>query len=145
MFEGKMSQHIYDLVHEITQNYYITITKTKQKRTCSYFMQYLLTAWITLNSSTPDNEVHGVNMGPTWVLSAPAGPHVGPLNLAIRDALGQLYNFPSAIEVNLKHMGKWKPHKSANNRDITMTKDSTTNCINFVIFYDTYCTQSCKK
>ena len=24
------------------------------------------------------------NMGPTWVLSAPAGPHVGPMNLALR-------------------------------------------------------------
>ena len=24
-------------------------------------------------------------MGPTWVLSAPDGPHVGPMNLAIRD------------------------------------------------------------
>ena len=26
-------------------------------------------------------------MGPTWVLSAPGGPHVGPMNLAIRDNL----------------------------------------------------------
>ena len=25
-------------------------------------------------------------MEPTWVLSAPDGPHVGPMNLAIRDA-----------------------------------------------------------
>ena len=24
-------------------------------------------------------------MGPTWVLSAPDGPHVGPMNLAVRD------------------------------------------------------------
>ena len=24
-------------------------------------------------------------MGPTWVLSAPDGPHVGPVNLAVRD------------------------------------------------------------
>ena len=24
-------------------------------------------------------------MGPTWVLSAPDGPHIGPINLAIRD------------------------------------------------------------
>ena len=28
--------------------------------------------------------VHGANMGPTWVLLAPDGPHVGPMNLAIR-------------------------------------------------------------
>ena len=32
----------------------------------------------------PDSKVHGANMGPTWVLSAPDGPHVSPMNLAIR-------------------------------------------------------------
>ena len=32
----------------------------------------------------PDSKVHGANMGPTWVLSAPDGPHVGPINLTIR-------------------------------------------------------------
>ena len=31
----------------------------------------------------PDSKVHGTNMGPTWVLSAPDGPHIGPMNLAI--------------------------------------------------------------
>ena len=35
----------------------------------------------------PDSKVHGDNMGPTWVLSAPDGPHVGPQNLAIRAVL----------------------------------------------------------
>ena len=33
----------------------------------------------------PDSKVHGTNMGPTWVLSAPDGPHVGPMNLAIKE------------------------------------------------------------
>ena len=33
-----------------------------------------------------DSKVRGANMGPTWVLSAPDGPHVGPMNLAIRGA-----------------------------------------------------------
>ena len=32
----------------------------------------------------PDGKVHGASMGPTWVLSAPDGPHVGPINLPIR-------------------------------------------------------------
>ena len=32
-----------------------------------------------------DSKVHGANMGLTWVLSAPDRPHVGPMNLAIRD------------------------------------------------------------
>ena len=36
----------------------------------------------------PDKKVHGANMGPTWVLSAPDGPHVGPMNLAIKANYG---------------------------------------------------------
>ena len=35
----------------------------------------------------PDSKVHRANMGPTWVLLAPDGPHVGPMNLAIRETL----------------------------------------------------------
>ena len=33
----------------------------------------------------PDSKVHGISMGPTWVLSAPRGPHVGSINIAIRE------------------------------------------------------------
>ena len=35
--------------------------------------------------SAYDSKVHGANMGPIWVLSAPDGPHVGPMNFAIWD------------------------------------------------------------
>ena len=35
----------------------------------------------------PDSKVHGANMGPTRVLLAPGGPHVGPMNLATRVVL----------------------------------------------------------
>ena len=38
-------------------------------------------------NAIPDNKVHGANMGPTGVLSAPDGPHVGLMNLAIGDAI----------------------------------------------------------
>ena len=31
----------------------------------------------------PDSKVHGANMEPTWVLSAPGGPHVCLMSLAI--------------------------------------------------------------
>ena len=31
-------------------------------------------------------------MGPTWVLSAPDGPHVGPMNLAIRATYERLHS-----------------------------------------------------
>ena len=41
----------------------------------------------TITDTFPDNKVHGANMGPTWVLSAPDGPHTGPMNLAIRDTM----------------------------------------------------------
>ena len=37
--------------------------------------------------SYPDSKVHETYMGPTWVLSAPGGHHVGPMNLAIRVTL----------------------------------------------------------
>ena len=42
----------------------------------------------------PDSKVHEANMGPSWVLSAPAGPHVGPMNLAIKDVKE---NIPSLL------------------------------------------------
>ena len=32
----------------------------------------------------PESKVHGANMGPSWVLSTPDGPHVSPMNLVIR-------------------------------------------------------------
>ena len=38
----------------------------------------------------PDSKVHRANMGPTWVLSAPDGPHVGSTNLAITDVIGYI-------------------------------------------------------
>ena len=50
--------------------------------------------------NNPDSKVHGVNMEPTWVLSAPGGPHVGLINLAIwvirlESALNT--NFPQSL------------------------------------------------
>ena len=44
------------------------------------FLRYQLLC----QSNRPDIKVHGANMGPPWVLSAPQGPHVGPMNLGIR-------------------------------------------------------------
>ena len=40
-----------------------------------------------MNWVIPDSKVHGANMGPTWVLSAPDGSRVSPMNLAIRRCL----------------------------------------------------------
>ena len=45
----------------------------------------LCQVWLWQDSGYyPGSKVHGANMGPIWVLSAPDGPHVGPMNLAIR-------------------------------------------------------------
>ena len=33
------------------------------------------------NEMSPESKVHGANMWPTWVLSAPDEPHVDPMNL----------------------------------------------------------------
>ena len=51
----------------------------------SYSTYILFNANIFTLINFPDSKVHGANMGPTWVLSAPDGPHVGTMNLAIRD------------------------------------------------------------
>ena len=42
---------------------------------------------VTIIGFIPDNKVHGASMGPTWVQSAPDGPHIGPMNIAIRDVI----------------------------------------------------------
>ena len=41
--------------------------------------------------SYPGSKVYGANMVPTWVLSAPDGPHVGPRNFAIGVVAFQKY------------------------------------------------------
>ena len=38
-----------------------------------------------ISKTTSDSKVHVAHVGPTWDLSAPGGPHVGPINFAIRD------------------------------------------------------------
>ena len=64
-----------------------------------YPLHYLLSQYTRLNvisrlvviihtQSFQDRKVHGANMGPTWVLSATDGTHVGPMNLALRVVYG---------------------------------------------------------
>ena len=56
---------------------------------CSIALSHLY-KFLSFLAVFTDSKVHGANMGPTWVLSAPDGPHVGPLNLAIRAATERL-------------------------------------------------------
>ena len=46
----------------------------------------------------PNSKVYGTNMGPIWVLSAPNGPHVGPMNFAIWDHL-QKYGLVNGADI----------------------------------------------
>ena len=45
-------------------------------------------------------------MGPTWVLSAPDGPHFGPMNLAIRDSY-VLASCPTPSPINVLERNRW--------------------------------------
>ena len=62
-------------------------------------MDYLL-----IRQHIPDSKVYGVNMGSTWVLPAPDGPHVGPMKLAIRD----VFQFKVCIKENALEYVVWK-------------------------------------
>ena len=49
-----------------------------------FVMQYTHENIECTDSNVPGIKVHGATMGPTRVLSAPDGPNVGPVNLAIK-------------------------------------------------------------
>ena len=74
-------------------------------------MHWYILEWQSTSSSNvwkqhPNSKVHGAHMGPTWVLSAPDGPHVGPMNLAIRAVHFYFYQvtcWPSLTLVPLVH------------------------------------------
>ena len=60
-----------------------------------YFMECTQYVWESskiarlskASDGIPDSKVHGANMGPIWGRQDPGGPHVGPINFAIWDAL----------------------------------------------------------
>ena len=66
--------------------------------------------------SDPESKFHGANRGPTGVLSVPDGPHVDPMNLAIRGGVQQLSTScditslavrPTDIERSMQTCRKW--------------------------------------
>ena len=64
---------------------------------CGHWLNYHITGGLSVNYGISHtyvleipylgNKVHGANMGPTWVLLAPDGPNLGPMNVAIGDNL----------------------------------------------------------
>ena len=78
-----------------------------------------LTLWclLTMGHSTviyPDSKVHGANIGLTRDLSAPDGPHVSPMNLAIRVGNGLL----SVVIIRLL---VWKVRNYLNQKNQTIS------------------------
>ena len=45
-----------------------------------------------------DSKVHGSNMGLTWVMSAPDGPHVGPMDLTIMVSYTSMQYVQGSVE-----------------------------------------------
>ena len=56
----------------------------------AWFYIWYISIDVNVSDGIPDSKIHGANMGPTWVLSAPDGPHVGPVNLVTRDVITRL-------------------------------------------------------
>ena len=62
----------------------------------------------------PDSKAHGANIGPTWVLSAPDGPHVDLIKLFVWAAMWYIeFIFLGlwvawAVEQNMKHTMEMK-------------------------------------
>ena len=56
----------------------------------------------------PDSKIHGANIGPTWVLSAPRGPHVDPMNLAIRvnHLIHAAFLEPGVVSLTFRELSK---------------------------------------
>ena len=93
---------------------------------------YYFFLMVAVDLIIPESKVHGAKMGPTWVLSAPDGPHVGPMNLAIRVYVTKIYknNFQLLISgdihlywrrtvflISVRHriVGCWlRPHRCSN-------------------------------
>ena len=66
--------------------YAFMFSKTKQHAENKFYSwparAHFFVSFMSYNDF-PDSNVQGANMGPNWVLSAPDGPRVGPMNIAI--------------------------------------------------------------
>ena len=71
-------------------------------------VQKVMMKFYSIMANNPDNKVHGANMGPTWVLSVPDGPDVGPMSLAIRE--------PTDLKTGYQIPGVWWNTVSMNTR-----------------------------
>ena len=66
---------------------------------------------LTTTYNNPDSKVHGANMGPTWVLSSPGGPHVGPMNLAIWESMNRVDMYVASRTCGHQGVGSYNEHR----------------------------------
>ena len=86
-FQGISWMHVYIYIYirSISPNILVSCFLWMCSYITSGFCWYLWVKGSTLSGRIPDSKVYGANMGPTWVLSAPGGPHVGHMDVAIWD------------------------------------------------------------
>ena len=99
----------------------------------------------------PDSKTHVANMAPTWVLSAPDGPHVGPMNFAIRcdyTALpAKIYQSNNGIFDFFRRQFPlssclgylWKDICPIDSRQYSFYHYTVTQCFREVIWHSGYC------
>ena len=128
-----MHMHLYVHMHVYTYIYmYIDIRPTLNSSPprSSYMRLWIRSALVqimvcSLFGAKPLSKPmlgYEANMGPTWVLSAPDGPHVGPMNLAIRGVMGG--NFGVGSILNNVNPNKVQPRPG--NMVISSKPDSLT-------------------
>ena len=91
-----------------------------------------------VSNGSPDSKVQGANMGPTWALSVPDGPHVSLINLAIW--VGFAYTFFSTLVTIRLHSGSdeyyYIDHVKPQSADhvIKHTTEQNQACVYFIVF-----------
>ena len=100
-----LGTYVWIHTHTYAQQTYLTNIQQMLQRHVSSRGGFTLPKGISVsgcNPIYPESKVHGASMGPTWVLLAPDGPHVGPMNLAIRVVASGLRRPPSETWVRLR-------------------------------------------
>ena len=82
--QGVLKFYTYHLITQSFSNGYIIVLLQAIGMWLYEWQPVLSSCFNMCQVINPDSKVHGDNMGPSWVLSAPDGPHVGPMNLTIR-------------------------------------------------------------
>ena len=84
---AKLQKHSPHNMHGVVWVHYIIFVAMSLTDLVQYLSTWYwyFTAFQIKAVGIPDSNVHGAKMGPSWVLSSTSEPHVGPINIAIRE------------------------------------------------------------